>query len=149
MKKQSQDQQLESQDSKQNQNECSSIDTLAQEFLIKSEVLKLKEQLEQKDKEIAHLKQLLMSYSPLVGQADVAPVTDEEIIALKQLERLKKTALERELTLDEVKRMDLLVKNKRLAQGNATNINDNKKDLPKDVTPAQLIQIASRKIVEE
>lgn len=90
-----------------------------------------------------------MSYSPLVGQVEVAPVTDEEIIALKQLERLKKLALERELTLDEVKRMDLLVKNKRLAQGNATNINDNKKDLPKDVTPAQLIQIASRKIVEE
>lgn len=89
-----------------------------------------------------------MSYSPLVGQAEHI-LTDEEIIAVKQLERLKKMSMDRELTLDEVKRMDLLVKNKRLAQGAATNINGDKKDLPKDVTPKQLIQIASRKITEE
>lgn len=124
------------------------VSSLAEKFLENSQVLALKEQLKKAHEEIAHLKQLLMSYSPLVGQPEVAPVTDEEIITLKQLERLKQQALIRELTLDEVKRMDLLVKNKRLAQGAATQINDNKKDLPRDVSPAQLIEIATKKIIE-
>lgn len=69
-------------------------------------------------------------------------LSDEELIAQLQLERIKFKALEQELTLEEIKKYDLLVKNKRLAEGNATVVADYKK-LPENVSDEDLLQIAS------
>ncbi len=103
--------------------------------------------LEQKDDEIRHLKELLNgSGVTIIGQASKILMTDEEVIAEKQLGRLRTLSMERDLTLDEVKRFDLLVKNKRLAQGKSTTIESKPVGLPKDLSDSQLIQIASKKI---
>lgn len=105
--------------------------------------------LEQRDDEVSHLKRLLMgSAIPIIGEASKILMSDEEVIAEKQLQRLRTMSMERDLTLDEVKRFDLLVKNKRLAQGNATTIEAKPVGLPKDLPKDQLMQIASKKIEE-
>lgn len=102
-------------------------------------------QLESKEEEITHLKKMLSGMTPVIGQAISLEITDEELIADIQLRKLKDIAKVRELSLDEIKKFDLLVKNKRLAQGNATTINE-KKGLPKDVSNSSLLKIATKKI---
>lgn len=109
----------------------------------------LMKQLEQKNQEIHHLQDMLSKMTPVIGEATPIIPTDEEIIAEFQLKALKSAAMSRDLTLDEVKRYDLLVKNKRLAQGNATTIDGAVKKLPKNISNAELIQIASNKTKEE
>lgn len=104
----------------------------------------LLKKLQEKEDEILQLKQMLFTTTPTIGEINVLTVSDEEYIALQQLQKLKDNARLRELTLDEIKKFDLLVKNKRLAQGNATTINADKlaKDLPKD----RLMAIAAKKV---
>ncbi len=103
----------------------------------------LLKKLDEKEEEILHLKQMLFANTPVIGEASPMLITDEEEIALRQLQKIKDNAKIRELTLDEIKKFDLLVKNKRLSQGNATTINADK--LAKDVPREKLIQIASKK----
>lgn len=97
--------------------------------------------LKTKEDEIKHLKELLDSSVPSFSPNLI--VDDAEVIAIKQLELLKQSSQMRPLSLEEVRIYDLLVKNKRLAQGDSTNIVDTVK-LPKD--KAKLIEIASKKI---
>lgn len=97
--------------------------------------------LDQKDQEIQHLKQLLGNSVPVLGQLAV-PFSDEEIIATKQLELIANEARIRPLTLDEIKKYDLLVKNKRLAQGNATTI-EGKKSNVKELGKVDLLKLAA------
>lgn len=104
-------------------------------------IQKLEDSLKLKEEEIKHLKDLLDSSVPSYTPNFV--VNDEEVIAIKQLELLKQASQIRPLSLEEVRIYDLLVKNKRLAQGDSTNIVDTVK-LPKD--KAKLIEIASKKI---
>lgn len=110
---------------------------------LQQQVLDLKKDLQEKDNKIKHLEQIIQAlniptYSPVLPE-----ITDEEMIALKQLERLKEAAQIRPLSLEEVRIYDLLVKNKRLAQGSATDIMDTVK-LPQD--RKELIKIAAKKI---
>lgn len=106
----------------------------------------LNTQLSQKTQEIQHLMELLNNTVPVIGEATPIIPTDEEVIAEFQLKALKAAAMTRDLTLDEVKRYDLLVKNKRLAQGNATTIDGHAKKLPQNLDQKTLIQIASNKL---
>lgn len=97
------------------------------------------------EEEISHLKSILFK------QADsgiAIQMSDEELIADIQLRKMSAKAKSQVLSLEDVKIFDLLVKNKRLAQGNSTNINDNK-TLPVKLTPNILMQIASQKKTEE
>lgn len=104
--------------------------------------------LDEKDAEIAHLKQLLNSSVPLIGESNIATeATDEELIASLQLRKLVEAGRIRELTLDEIRKFDLLVKNKRLAKGDATEIKSDKKD--KKFDKPQLLKLASKKMVGE
>lgn len=98
--------------------------------------------LEKKDQEIKHLQQLLHGAVPNLTPL-AQPITDEEMIALRQLESLKLTAMSRDLTLEEIKKYDLLVKNKRLAQGNPTQIDAEFERLPSDIN--ELKKLASKK----
>ena len=106
----------------------------------------LKHALVDRDSRIFHLEELLKQNTPSYLPNLSSPVSDEEIIALKQLERLKEASQIRNLSLEEIKMYDLLVKNKRLAQGDSTGIIDTVK-LPKEKT--KLIEIASKKINEQ
>lgn len=48
------------------------------------------------------------------------PITEEEIICIEQINILKSASNKRELSLDEVKRLDLLIKNLRLIREPST-----------------------------
>lgn len=110
----------------------------------------LLKQLEEKASEIRHLQDMLGKNIPVVGEVSKLIISDEEVIADMQLKSLKSASMLRDLTLDEVKRYDLLVKNKRLAQGNATVI-ESQKSVSKSTPKEQLIQLATQpiKIPEE
>lgn len=76
-------------------------------------------------------------------QSGVTHVSDEELIANAQLERLKMKAMEQELTLEEIKKFDLLVKNKKLSEANTASLPAEYKNLPEDINDSELLQIAS------
>lgn len=97
--------------------------------------------------EVIQLKKMLFDSTPVI-EGLVGPLTDEEIIANLQLRRLLETAKQGKLNLEDVKIFDLLVKNKRLAQGKVTDI-QGKKSLPDKTPTATLVQIASHKKTEE
>ena len=50
-------------------------------------------------------------------------VTDEEAICVEQIRKLKTASSERELSADEVKKLDILHRNLKLARGEETRIN--------------------------
>ncbi len=54
-------------------------------------------------------------------------LTPEEVICIQQISRLEKLSNERQLTLEEVKRLDLLVKNLKLIREESTIVVNNKK----------------------
>src|SRR6266850_6895060 len=93
--------------------------------------------LESKEEEIMHLKRILSQSVPIIGEIVPINISDEEIIAEIQLQKLKDSARQRELTLDEIRKFDLLVKNKRLAQGSATEIEGKVKTLPKNLSTSK------------
>lgn len=96
------------------------------------------------EEQVEHLKSLLSSSVPLMGEqkVDIIPQNVEQSICEIQINKLQKTAMDRELTLEETKRLDLLIKNLYM-------IKDQNKAIPanyshiKNITDAQLISIAS------
>ena len=102
----------------------------------------LLKQAEQKEEEIAHLKSMLSKTVPIIGEVVKIDPSDEEVIAEIQLRKIRENARIRDLTLDEIKKFDLLVKNKRLAKGDATVIESNK--LPENLTKKDLLKIATK-----
>ncbi len=123
------------------------LEKLERDNLILIEQLRdLKLALSERESRIVHLEELLKSSNvPTFVPNFDGPVSDEEVIALKQLERLKEASQIRNLSLEETKIYDILVKNKRLAQGSSTGIIDTVK-LPKE--KLKLIEIASKKLNE-
>lgn len=96
--------------------------------------------------EISHLKTLVVGVVPVFQESFVEPMSleDEEMICIMQIQRLKDISQKRELTLDEVKKLDLLHKNLKLSRGeNTVVVGKNKKD--KNFTDAQLVKIAAVK----
>ncbi len=65
-----------------------------------------------------HLQQLLDASTPSIKFV----IPDEQAIAEIQLERLKVYAMERDLTLDETKRFDILTKNLYLSKGKPKHV---------------------------
>ena len=108
---------------------------------------KLLKDISKKNEELTHLQELISKTVPVVqSQPDNKKkvqfdLTPEEEIALMQLDRLRKVAQTRSLTLEETKIFDLLVKNKRLAQDEST-VNLSKASY-RDVSEITLAQIAS------
>lgn len=106
----------------------------------------LEKQLAIKDEQIEHLESLLKdSGGSLIVDPGVQrlQISDEEMIAELQLNRLKEKSQIGALSLEDVRIFDLLVKNKRLAQGNPTTIDADYKKLPKEKTA--LLKLASSK----
>jgi len=67
-----------------------------------------------------HLEQMLSKKSAPIA----LPISDEEIICIEQINILKSKSNNRELSLDEVKRLDLLIKNLRLIREQSTQVID-------------------------
>lgn len=103
--------------------------------------------LDEKDSEIKHLQLMLGGSVPLIS-GGTNSITDEEIIAEQQLQRLKTKAQSGELTLEEVKKFDLLVKNKRLAQTGIPQQQSNWKDVTNS-SKKTLIALATKVIPQD
>jgi hypothetical protein len=68
--------------------------------------------IQQLEGEVSHLKSLLAGTTTLLdNKVERVVVSAEQAICEMQIEMLKKTAMDRQLTLEETKRLDLLIKN--------------------------------------
>lgn len=103
------------------------------------------QQLEAYNREIAILKQKNAQLEHLLKQKTpglVQPLTPEEIICIEQIDRLRNASQTRELGLEEVKRLDLLVKNlKLIREGNTIVVTNNNQD---KISEAELVAIIKR-----
>jgi len=104
------------------------------------------QKLQAAEEENKHLKELLSKSVAVIQPTAVKlNIPDEQAIAEMQLQRLKLIAMERELTLDETKRFDLLTKNLYLSKGKPTSvINTKGKRLEEDMSEAELVQLAKK-----
>jgi len=99
------------------------------------------------EEEIAHLQQLLASTTPLTETPKVEKIikSPELVICETQIKILQNRALQKELTLEEVKIFDLLLKNMRLLMGDPTTIEGEKnKNLKLVYSDADLVKIAQK-----
>lgn len=81
-------------------------------------IVKLSKKNKELEEEISHLKRLLETTAPIISTNEAAPAvsadkfltTDQEAICRMQLNRLKEVSYERELTLEEAKRVEIFSK---------------------------------------
>lgn len=79
----------------------------------------------------------------LLAKYDGGVITPEEQICIEQIDRLKYDSTNRQLTLEEVKRLDLLVKNLKLIRdGNTITVESKKVDTLQE---ADLVAIATNR----
>lgn len=100
------------------------------------------ELLQEKDSEIAHLKELLSRSVPLIGDASTVRVvkSTEEVIMETEIEKLRVVSQQRPLNLNETKQLDVYIKGLRIVRGESPIEAESK---PKQkVTEAELIQLA-------
>jgi hypothetical protein len=133
----------------------------ARENMFKTEIIRLEahnvglaktidqlmKSLEAKDDEIVHLKKILVGGHQVIGEASKIIVSDEEAIIDIQIRKLKEETQHRSMTLDEAKRFDIYMKNKREMQKVAPPV-ERDTGLPRDTSPAKLLEIASTRIKE-
>lgn len=98
--------------------------------------------------EVEHLKKLLINSVPMLTQESSVSkiiITPEEAVIESQIQIIQDRSYNQELTLEDVKKLDLLIKNKRLVKEQSTTIQgESKKIDKKHYTNAQLITIASK-----
>lgn len=102
---------------------------------------KLIKELEDKSKEIDHLKSMLAKAVPIIGGAEQIIPSDEELIAEMQLAKLKDRAHERDLTLEEARKFEIFSKIKHSTK-NPDDINAGYKKLTKGKSEVELLEIA-------
>ncbi len=94
--------------------------------------------------EVTHLKVLLSSSNHLVNSPPELIVKSvEQSICEIQIEMLRGEAMSRQLTLEETKRLDLLVKNLLLCKGAYKDIKADYTALPKGLSSRELLEIAA------
>lgn len=114
--------------------------TEAQYFALESAASKIKSL----EDEVKHLKELLSAMTPSLDDHQVERIIKSPELAIceKQIEFIMLRALHHEMTLEDVKILDLLIKNKNLLSGQATTIDGAKKPQKKQISDADLIKIA-------
>jgi len=95
---------------------------------------KLKEENRVLRQKVQQLEQMLMS----TGESLTLKVSPEEQICVKQIDSLNRISNDRDLTLEEVKKLDFLVKNLKLIRKEANSIVEMS---AKDVTPDELLAL--------
>lgn len=77
-------------------------------------ILQLSKQVKEKDEEVKHLKKLVESTTPIIQTEDKKILNtednDQEFICRMELKKLRDISLERELTLEEAKKVDIYTK---------------------------------------
>jgi hypothetical protein len=91
----------------------------AQQTLVEN----LCKQIENLKEKSSHLERVL---SGITKSNIVSEITQEEMICIEQIDILKNRSSQRELTTDEVKRLDLLIKNLKLLRQESTVIMSSK-----------------------
>jgi hypothetical protein len=84
---------------------------------------------------------LTQAESLLASLSGVHKISPEEMICIEQINILHNRSAQRELNLEEVKRLDLLVKNLRLVRTQSTDVIDSV--AIRDVEEHELVKIAS------
>lgn len=98
-------------------------------------IKRLSEELVMREEKLKHLESLLIQTNPIIIN-----LSNEEEICEIQIARLLGVAKTRDLTLEEAKRLDIFIKNKRLAKDESTiNVEARRVD---DISDAKLLQIA-------
>lgn len=100
---------------------------------------KLMEQTHQLQEKNKHLEKILLS---LEKNNMVVSISPEEMICIEQIEVLRGKSSTRELQLDEVKRLDLLVKNLRLIREQSTQVIESTNH--SSIKEADLVAIATQ-----
>lgn len=104
----------------------------------------LMKQIKSLEDEIKHLKDLLSSTTPLIGDIAVPVIiTPEEALIDGQISILEERGRMHELTLEETKKLDLFIKNKRLIKEQSTTIEGKSKPVKGSLTTKELAKIAS------
>jgi len=112
-------------------------------------IVALTNELEKAKQEISLLRNELekLKSAPIVSSSVLSTdntISDEEDIALRELRKLQnKSKTGQELTLEEVKKYDILVKNKRQVQDSEPQKND---DLPDSMDEDNLLKFANSKL---
>ena len=100
------------------------------------------EKIQTLEKEVQHLQELLVASVPLVSNPII--VSHEQALLEAQINLIHQRALDKELTLEETKRLDLLIKNLNLIRGKPTGIYEgSSRKVTKDISDAELVRIAS------
>jgi len=81
-------------------------------------IAKQKEQIDYLENKISQMKSFVTLNS--------TPVSNEELICIEQISLIKTKSMSRELSLDEVKRLDILIKNLRLIREQSTDVTEEK-----------------------
>jgi hypothetical protein len=102
------------------------------------------EKIKKLEEEITHLQTLLVSTTSLIENPNKISVikSPEQAIVEAQIEILQNRALTKELTLEEIKALDILIKNKRLLAGDPTTIEGKDKKPKREYTEAELVRVA-------
>ena len=90
------------------------------------------------ESEVKRLQNILNSVPSLL------PKTNEELICEAEISKLMHISSQRNLTLEETKKLDLFVKNLYLAKDSKKDIKPDYKTLPQGFTEANLVEIASQ-----
>lgn len=99
--------------------------------------------------EIKHLKALLDATADLDCPVVSIIKSPAEIVCERQIEKLYEIAMQRMLSIDETKQLDLLIKNLRLVQGKSTTINSEKIIPKKELPTDSLLKLANFEIKKE
>lgn len=81
-------------------------------------IIKLQKENELLKQKLSHLENLLI--------AKTNTISPEELICIEQIDVIKQKSSQRELSLDEVKRLDILIKNLRLIKDQSTQAIEHK-----------------------
>lgn len=103
------------------------------------------EKIKKLEEEVTHLQTMLAANTALIEDSRVERLikTPELAIIEAQIQILQNRAMQKELTLEEVKTLDLLIKNKKLLSDEPTAINGSAKK-KRTYTDAELIEKAKQ-----
>jgi hypothetical protein len=128
----------------------SDFDDFAKRYQHVIELTAAQNRIKELEEKIVHLEGLLAASVPIVSEQNPVDffVSDEEAICQAQINILKRRALDKELTLEETKRLEILIKSLHVIRSKV------KKKEPKDINTdsvpeAELLQLAATPIKDE
>lgn len=101
------------------------------------------DKIKQLEDEVKHLQELIASTTSLI-KVETIVKSPELQICEAQIRLFQLRSLDRELTLEETKQLDLLIKNKRLLSGDPTTIEGKKGKSKQDYPDEVLVRLAQK-----